>query len=118
MIGDIDVVDIGDNNQPHEGSFDYRILAVNLIGELPAENILDESELSLFYSEKEKSYDASPIDANKLVVVLKATRLCNLRCTYCHSWADGPGQSIALKYSSISRGSVFLTVLSTTIKAP
>lgn len=94
MIGDIDVVNV-DDHQPQKDSFDYRILAVNLIGELPAENILDEDELDIFYSEREQSYDSSPIDASKLVVVLKATRLCNLRCTYCHSWADGPGQSIA-----------------------
>lgn len=25
------------------------------------------------------------------VVILKATRLCNLRCTYCNSWREGPG---------------------------
>ena len=28
----------------------------------------------------------------QLVVVLKNTRLCNLRCKYCRSWAEGPGQ--------------------------
>src|SRR5689334_14982178 len=27
-----------------------------------------------------------------LTVIVKATRLCNLRCTYCHSWKEGPGQ--------------------------
>ncbi|MGH9124777.1 MAG: radical SAM protein [Acidimicrobiales bacterium] len=26
--------------------------------------------------------------------VVKATRLCNLRCTYCHDWRDGPGQTM------------------------
>ena len=25
-----------------------------------------------------------------LTVIMKATRLCNLRCTYCHSWRSGP----------------------------
>lgn len=35
------------------------------------------------------------IKAQKLVVVLKATRLCNLRCTYCHSWAEGPNQTVS-----------------------
>ena len=25
-------------------------------------------------------------------LIVKATRLCNLRCTYCHSWNEGPGQ--------------------------
>ena len=29
---------------------------------------------------------------NSLVLVMKATRHCNLRCTYCHSWREGPNQ--------------------------
>lgn len=33
-----------------------------------------------------------PIDESGLVAIIKATRLCNLRCTYCHSWRSGPGQ--------------------------
>lgn len=24
--------------------------------------------------------------------IIKVTRLCNLRCSYCHDWRDGPGQ--------------------------
>jgi uncharacterized protein len=27
-----------------------------------------------------------------LFLILKATRLCNLRCTYCHAWREGPDQ--------------------------
>lgn len=27
-------------------------------------------------------------------LIVKATRLCNLRCTYCHDWASGPGQTM------------------------
>lgn len=30
------------------------------------------------------------------VIILKATRLCNLRCTYCNSWREGPGQVMEL----------------------
>ena len=29
-----------------------------------------------------------------LTVIMKATRLCNLRCTYCHSWRSGPNQKM------------------------
>ncbi|GID30492.1 radical SAM/SPASM domain-containing protein [Paractinoplanes brasiliensis] len=29
-------------------------------------------------------------------LIVKATRLCNLRCTYCHDWAAGPGQTMRL----------------------
>src|SRR5271154_1121486 len=28
-------------------------------------------------------------------LIVKATRLCNLRCTYCHDWAVGPDQTMA-----------------------
>src|ERR1044072_6234239 len=28
----------------------------------------------------------------EIVVIMKATRLCNLRCTYCHAWKEGPDQ--------------------------
>jgi uncharacterized protein len=28
--------------------------------------------------------------------ILKATRLCNLRCSYCHAWRDGPNQVMPL----------------------
>ena len=31
-----------------------------------------------------------------MVVILKATRLCNLRCTYCHSWRTGPNNIMPL----------------------
>jgi uncharacterized protein len=27
-------------------------------------------------------------------MIMKATRLCNLRCTYCFSWRDGPNQTM------------------------
>jgi len=27
-------------------------------------------------------------------VVVKVTRLCNLRCSYCHDWRDGAGQTM------------------------
>ena len=30
-----------------------------------------------------------------LSLIVKATRLCNLRCTYCHDWRDGPDQTMS-----------------------
>jgi uncharacterized protein len=30
-------------------------------------------------------------------LIMKATRLCNLRCTYCHSWKDGPNQRMSFE---------------------
>jgi len=31
------------------------------------------------------------------VLVMKATRLCNLRCVYCHSWKEGPNQKMTFE---------------------
>jgi uncharacterized protein len=31
-------------------------------------------------------------DLAGITMIMKATRLCNLRCTYCHSWRAGPNQ--------------------------
>lgn len=34
-----------------------------------------------------------PIDyAGYVCAIVKVTRLCNLRCVYCHDWREGPGQ--------------------------
>ncbi len=30
-------------------------------------------------------------------LIVKGTRLCNLRCTYCHDWREGPGQQMAFE---------------------
>jgi uncharacterized protein len=38
--------------------------------------------------------DPPPGGNTVLTVIMKATRLCNLRCTYCHSWRAGPNQTM------------------------
>lgn len=38
-----------------------------------------------------------PRARDRLVVILKATRLCNLRCSYCHAWREGPGQLMSFE---------------------
>lgn len=74
---------------------EYKILSSYLIGRIPAKKLLDSDELDIFNEEIKKSISVKTIKAKKLVVVLKATRLCNLRCTYCHSWAEGPNQTVS-----------------------
>ncbi|MFV8758600.1 radical SAM protein, partial [Yersinia enterocolitica] len=74
---------------------EYKILSSYLIGKIPAKKLLDSDELDIFNEEIKKSISVKTIKAKKLVVVLKATRLCNLRCTYCHSWAEGPNQTVS-----------------------
>lgn len=34
---------------------------------------------------------------SSLVLVMKATRRCNLRCTYCHFWSDEPNQVMSFE---------------------
>lgn len=73
---------------------DYRQMSAYLIGKIPAQALLSTEELHIFHTEQQQKATALPVAAKKLVVVLKATRLCNLRCTYCHSWAEGPNQTM------------------------
>lgn len=39
--------------------------------------------------------DPPPGDRAAVTMIMKATRLCNLRCTYCHSWRSGPNQRMS-----------------------
>ncbi|MCF7513282.1 darobactin maturation radical SAM/SPASM protein DarE [Pseudoalteromonas sp. L23] len=100
MLGDISikVIDAAENSKEtvdiEVSDYQYSRLASQLIGEIKDYDILDDEELALFREEKASDFKAKPLKASKVVVVLKATRLCNLRCTYCHSWAEGPNQSI------------------------
>jgi uncharacterized protein len=60
----------------------------------PVEAILTEHEAALL-----ARLEAAPVPAQSgprraLTMVMKATRLCNLRCTYCHYWKDGPNQTM------------------------
>jgi hypothetical protein len=59
----------------------------------PAEEILAPDELEL-YERLRGEPDPEPGGQAVLTVIMKATRLCNLRCTYCHSWRSGPNQKM------------------------
>ena len=71
--------------------------AAELIGRLPAHDVLNAREL-LHWQGRERSkgpiagQHPSTVLHRNLAFVLKVTRLCNLRCRYCRSWAEGPGQ--------------------------
>lgn len=73
-INEIDLTELGKLE-----TCEYRILSSYLIGKIPAKKLLDSDELDTFNEEIEKSISVKTIKAKKLVVVLKATRLCNLR---------------------------------------
>lgn len=67
----------------------------------PAEDILSLDELA----EVDKLSALPPVNIpaprEQMVIILKATRLCNLRCTYCNAWRDGPGQ--IMEFSVLAR---------------
>jgi uncharacterized protein len=57
----------------------------------PVEELFDPDEQAVI-----AELDALPDPEHRLVpmptLIMKATRLCNLRCTYCNAWEEGPGQ--------------------------
>src|SRR2546427_4314675 len=54
------------------------------------------------FSASEKQWLAGLADApttiqhQRLCLIVKATRLCNLRCSYCTFWREGPNQVMPL----------------------
>ncbi|CFR05406.1 putative heme-binding protein [Yersinia frederiksenii] len=91
----IDINNINSQNLKKLETCEYKALSALLIGKIPANQLLDTDELEIYNEEISKSISAKAIKAEKLVIVLKATRLCNLRCIYCHSWAEGPNQTVS-----------------------
>ena len=66
--------------------------AEEFIGNIPETEILNAHERRVFAAEMAREVTEKRSPSAKFVMVLKATRLCNLRCTYCRSWAEGPNQ--------------------------
>ncbi|EKN3356855.1 TPA: darobactin maturation radical SAM/SPASM protein DarE [Yersinia enterocolitica] len=94
-INSINIRDINIKKLEQLTTCEYKTLSAHLIGKIPSNQLLDEDELTIFNTELTTNILVNAIKADKLVIVLKATRLCNLRCTYCHSWAEGPNQTIS-----------------------
>jgi uncharacterized protein len=59
---------------------------------LPPEDVLDARERQVYVQLAAAPTPLTLPMRSTLVVVMKATRLCNLRCTYCHFWREGPNQ--------------------------
>ena len=62
----------------------------------PAGEILTPEELEVYEGLRGEP-DPAPGGQAVLTVIMKATRLCNLRCTYCHSWRSGPNQKMSFE---------------------
>lgn len=66
---------------------------------LPAEDIFNGRQQSALHkiglaSVVEQSIVSGP---SSLYIILKATRLCNLRCSYCNAWREGPNQVLSFE---------------------
>lgn len=59
-----------------------------------AEQMLDADELEVYNRLQAEEMPTTGSVRSQTFMIMKATRLCNLRCTYCHSWRDDPNQKM------------------------
>lgn len=71
--------------------------ALAALAGIPAEEILTAGELEVFHDLLARTPSPSRQLPSQVVLIMKATRLCNLRCTYCRSWSDNPNQVMSFK---------------------
>ncbi len=64
------------------------------LGACSPEAIFDDAECKVVAGILDESAPAQSNFDSSLVVILKATRLCNLRCSYCHFWSDDPNKNM------------------------
>jgi uncharacterized protein len=57
----------------------------------PIGSIFTREEIEVINKINPENYKG-PYIGDSIVAVMKATRLCNLRCKYCHSWKEGPNE--------------------------
>ncbi|MCU0267096.1 MAG: radical SAM protein [Acidimicrobiales bacterium] len=71
--------------------------ALRRLAELPPETVLTDDEVAVFDALCAEPIPDQAVLRPQLNVVMKATRLCNLRCTYCNYWREGPGQVMSFE---------------------
>lgn len=59
---------------------------------LPPEAVMKSGEVEIYHRLLERPTPTETGLPPKLALIMKGTRLCNLRCTYCRSWAEGPDE--------------------------
>jgi len=64
----------------------------DILKSIEANTILNKKELQIFKIYNNKVPNLKYKISSHAVVIMKTTRLCNLRCVYCNSWRDGPNQ--------------------------
>lgn len=63
--------------------------------EVPEEDLITPAELALV-DHLDESLERPTVVSRALTLIVKGTRLCNLRCSYCNDWRAGPNQSMKL----------------------
>jgi uncharacterized protein len=61
--------------------------------ERAAADVLDPAEADVFAQLQAEPPPRAEVGPS-LVMIMKATRLCNMRCAYCNQWRDGPNQNM------------------------
>jgi uncharacterized protein len=71
--------------------------ALAALGALEPEQILEPDELAVFHALTAAPRPARRTLPSQVVLIMKATLLCNLRCTYCSSWSDKPNAVMSFR---------------------
>jgi uncharacterized protein len=73
-------------------SLDPRHSAFVELASLPPEAVLKPAEIEIYNGLLTRPAPTAYGLPRALALIVKGTRLCNLRCTYCRSWAEGPDE--------------------------
>jgi uncharacterized protein len=65
---------------------------LNALGAKLPQDILNPEEITVYKNLCAQASSTATSMRGQTVMIMKATRLCNLRCTYCRSWREGPDQ--------------------------
>lgn len=71
-----------------------------LVSQLPEMRLFTTKEVEIIKEEVEDIRQRGPtiLDTLSPTIVIKITRLCNLRCLYCDAWREGPGQIMPFRH--------------------
>lgn len=75
-------------------TLDSRESAFAELGALAPESVLAPDELTTYRALLAREPSTRLGLPPTVALIMKGTRLCNLRCTYCRSWAEGPNETM------------------------
>lgn len=74
-----------------------RVTAATRLGAHAAERVLNSTEVEEYRALRDEPLPSSGGLRPHMVIIMKATRLCNLRCTYCNQWRAGPNNTMSFQ---------------------